>query len=79
MQYAAAVTERVQVAGSVYSRVLKAGDLGHDQARLGHPDMDQRLDLEAVSRSLPLPSDPGEDVASRPRIAAWRLQNTLNP
>jgi hypothetical protein len=71
LQYAPTITERVQIADSMDSRVLEAGNLSDDQACLGDANMDKGLDLKAVT--------PESSVAVRPRgrvgvqAQRWRM------
>jgi hypothetical protein len=43
------ISEGIEVAGSVYSRVLEAWDLGDDEIRLGGTNVNQRFDLKTVA------------------------------
>ncbi len=48
-----AITESVQVADTVYARVLEAGDFCDNKPGRRHTDMDHCLDLKAVAPELP--------------------------
>lgn len=46
------ITDSVQVAGPVYARMLKARDLGDNQACRCHADMDHCFDLKSITPEL---------------------------
>src|SRR6266851_3905870 len=47
-----AIAEGVQVACSVYARILEAGDLGDNKTRCCHADMDHCFDLKSITPQL---------------------------
>ena len=79
LQHAIAITERVQIANSMYAGMFEARDLGDDQPGFGHLDVNERLDLKTIAPEASVTIGSRGSVASSPSTAAWRRQKTLKP
>ena len=49
LQHAIAITERVQIANSMYAGMFEARNLSDDQLGFGHLDVNERLDLKTIA------------------------------